>query len=47
MKEFLNNADSPLTPWFELVLKNKLFFWWDNLHGLDKLKENDTILRFT
>ncbi|XP_031833943.1 isopentenyl-diphosphate delta isomerase [Nomia melanderi] len=47
MKEFLNNADSPLTPWFELVLKNKLFFWWDNLRGLDKLKENDTILRFT
>lgn len=44
--DFLKNIDSPLTPWFDLILKHKLLFWWDNLHALHKVQDYSMIQRF-
>ncbi|XP_055681262.1 isopentenyl-diphosphate Delta-isomerase 1-like [Lutzomyia longipalpis] len=33
----------PLTPWFHLIFKNQLKFWWDNLDNLEKFKDPHTI----
>lgn len=38
LKSFLADADKngvPVTPWFQLIVKNFLYKWWD---GLDDLK---------
>lgn len=43
---FLNNLDCPLTPWFKLIVENKLHLWWDNLHQLHKYEDHETIHRF-
>ncbi|XP_022909718.1 isopentenyl-diphosphate Delta-isomerase 1 isoform X1 [Onthophagus taurus] len=42
----LPTLSGPLTPWFELILKYKLFLWWNNLNNLDAFKDhvNITIL---
>lgn len=32
-----------LTPWFHLILKHKLLYWWDNLGNLDKMQDIDNI----
>ncbi|XP_063907845.1 isopentenyl-diphosphate Delta-isomerase 1-like [Zophobas morio] len=34
-----------LTPWFYLILKNRLKLWWDNLDNLDKFKDHHNILK--
>ncbi|KZC10053.1 Isopentenyl-diphosphate Delta-isomerase 1 [Dufourea novaeangliae] len=47
INEFVNKLDSPLSPWFRLILKHKLLLWWDNLHALEKMKDHGTIQRFT
>ncbi|KAG7202810.1 hypothetical protein KM043_009968 [Ampulex compressa] len=44
--QFVKKLDSPLTPWFELILKEKLPLWWDNLQSLHKMKDHYTIQRF-
>lgn len=44
--EFIKNLDGPLSPWFSLVLKHKLLHWWDNLHALEKMKDQGTIHKF-
>lgn len=43
---FLSNLDCPITPWFKLIVENKLHLWWDNLHQLFKYENHDTIHRF-
>ncbi|XP_055316890.1 isopentenyl-diphosphate Delta-isomerase 1 [Sitodiplosis mosellana] len=39
-------SNAPLTPWFRLILTNKLLTnWWDNLSQLKKLQDHQTIQR--
>ncbi|XP_073820506.1 isopentenyl-diphosphate delta isomerase [Musca autumnalis] len=38
--------DAPLTPWFQLILKNHLKVWWDNLHQLKKFEDHKNIYRY-
>ncbi|XP_076165738.1 isopentenyl-diphosphate delta isomerase [Ptiloglossa arizonensis] len=44
--QFVEKLNSPLTPWFKLILKHKLPLWWDNLHALEKMQDHKTIQRF-
>lgn len=38
------SANSPLTPWFRLIITNHLLAnWWDNLHQLKKFENHQTI----
>ncbi|XP_078034781.1 isopentenyl-diphosphate delta isomerase [Augochlora pura] len=46
INEFIKNLDGPLSPWFHLVLKNRLLLWWENLHALEKMKDHGTIHKF-
>lgn len=46
IKDFVKNIDSPLSPWFKLILENKLLSWWDNLNTLDKMQDHVTIHRY-
>ncbi|KAF2893336.1 hypothetical protein ILUMI_12835 [Ignelater luminosus] len=41
---FLPTLDAPLTPWFALILKNRLRLWWDNLDDLNQFKDYKNIL---
>ncbi|XP_017761235.1 PREDICTED: isopentenyl-diphosphate Delta-isomerase 1 [Eufriesea mexicana] len=47
MNDFVKNLNSPLSPWFKLILKHKLSLWWNNLHTLEKIQDHDAIQRFT
>ncbi|XP_075152704.1 isopentenyl-diphosphate delta isomerase [Haematobia irritans] len=44
--EEISRFDAPLTPWFDLILKNHLLLWWDNLHQLKKFEDHTTIHRY-
>ncbi|XP_015591198.1 isopentenyl-diphosphate Delta-isomerase 1 [Cephus cinctus] len=46
IEKFVKEINAPLTPWFKLILNNKLLYWWDNLKDLDKLQDHSTIHRF-
>ncbi|XP_043792607.1 isopentenyl-diphosphate Delta-isomerase 1 isoform X1 [Apis laboriosa] len=46
INNFVKNLNAPLTPWFKLILENKLPEWWNNLHSLKKLQDHNTIQRF-
>lgn len=39
----LKALKGPLTPWFKLILKNRLMLWWDNLHCLEKFEDHEKI----
>jgi isopentenyl-diphosphate delta-isomerase len=46
MKDILQDAEDKkiiITPWFDLLCKNFLFKWWDNLTDLEKIKDVKTI----
>lgn len=43
IENFVKTVQSPLTPWFRLILKHKLLHWWDNLETLDKMQDADNI----
>lgn len=43
--EFIKESGLPLTPWFELIIKNWLFKWWDNLDNIRQLRD-DKIHRY-
>lgn len=45
--DFINNSKEPITPWFNLIAKNKLALWWDNLDSLDKFMDHKTIHSFS
>ncbi|CAH1107192.1 unnamed protein product [Psylliodes chrysocephalus] len=45
LDEYIPTLNGPLTPWFQLILKNRLRFWWDNLDNIDEIKEHDSILK--
>uniref|UniRef100_A0A7G3AFP8 isopentenyl-diphosphate Delta-isomerase n=1 Tax=Lutzomyia longipalpis TaxID=7200 RepID=A0A7G3AFP8_LUTLO len=38
--------DAPLSPWFNIILRNYLQNWWDNLDNLEKCKDHQTIQSF-
>ena len=45
-EEFLNHLSStgvPITPWFNLISRNFLLSWWDNLDKLDEMRETNKI----
>lgn len=46
IKNFVETVESPLTPWFKLILEHKLLSWWDNLKSLQKFQDHKTIHRF-
>ncbi|XP_063987865.1 isopentenyl-diphosphate Delta-isomerase 1 [Diachasmimorpha longicaudata] len=46
IEEFVENCKSPLTPWFQLILKHKLPLWWDNLECLERVQDHQNIQRF-
>ncbi|XP_017880337.1 isopentenyl-diphosphate Delta-isomerase 1 [Ceratina calcarata] len=46
INEFVKNLDSPLSPWFKLILKHRLPDWWSNLSALEEMKDHNTIQRF-
>lgn len=35
-----------ITPWFNMVVNNFLYTWWDNLHQLEELKDHKSIHTF-
>lgn len=46
LESYLARLNAPITPWFNFIIKsNRLHQWWNNLHQLDKLTEQDKILR--
>ncbi|KAJ3135119.1 isopentenyl-diphosphate delta-isomerase idi1 [Geranomyces variabilis] len=48
LQEIFANADAKgmlLTPWFQLIVQNFLYKWWDNLDSLKQFKDVDTIHR--
>ncbi|XP_055542120.1 isopentenyl-diphosphate Delta-isomerase 1 [Wyeomyia smithii] len=42
----ISGLEAPLTPWFRLILANRLKLWWDNLHRLRKYENLEEIERF-
>uniref|UniRef100_A0A1B0G652 isopentenyl-diphosphate Delta-isomerase n=1 Tax=Glossina morsitans morsitans TaxID=37546 RepID=A0A1B0G652_GLOMM len=44
--EEIGRLQAPLTPWFELILKERLKVWWDNLQNLNEFEEHHVIQRF-
>ncbi|XP_017769186.1 PREDICTED: isopentenyl-diphosphate Delta-isomerase 1 [Nicrophorus vespilloides] len=45
LDNYLPSLSGPLTPWFDLILKNRLRLWWDNLENLEKCKDHKNILQ--
>lgn len=45
LDEYIPTLSGPLTPWFQLILKHRLRFWWDNLDNLDEIKDHENILK--
>ncbi|XP_034938343.1 isopentenyl-diphosphate Delta-isomerase 1 [Chelonus insularis] len=46
INKFVHECNSPLTPWFKLILTHELPVWWDNLKSLNKVKNHETIQKF-
>jgi isopentenyl-diphosphate delta-isomerase len=42
IENFVKLAE-PLTPWFRLIFREKLLYWWDNLHNLREMQDLDNI----
>lgn len=47
LSSFLTNVKDPVSPWFMLVAKNRLFMWWDNLANLSKFYDHTNINTFS
>ncbi|KAI9092354.1 NUDIX hydrolase domain-like protein [Phlyctochytrium arcticum] len=48
LEEMFNTAEEKglkLTPWFQLIVKEFLYKWWDSLDSLKKFKDTTTIHR--
>lgn len=43
---FLSSLNDPVTPWFDLIAKNQLPKWWDNLNNIHKFYDHKTIHRY-
>ncbi|XP_060528991.1 isopentenyl-diphosphate Delta-isomerase 1 [Cylas formicarius] len=42
--DFLPTLTGRLTPWFQLILKHRLKYWWENLDNLDEIRDHKKIL---
>lgn len=42
----IKDLPGPLTPWFKLILKNRLPLWWSDLSKLKLYEDLDTIVKF-
>lgn len=42
----ISTLNGPMTPWFRLILKHRLKFWWKNLHRLKHVEVIHTIQKF-
>ncbi|GLV39577.1 Isopentenyl-diphosphate delta isomerase [Carabus blaptoides fortunei] len=47
LNTFASELKAPLTPWFDLILKHRLRYWWENLENLDQLVDHKVIHKFT
>jgi len=45
LEQTISKFDAPISPWFKLIMKHRLKFWWDNLHQLEHCKD-DNIHKF-
>ncbi|QSL66352.1 hypothetical protein MERGE_000730 [Pneumocystis wakefieldiae] len=45
LREMLTSKDFKFTPWFQLICRSFMFFWWDNLNDLSAIKNQHTIIR--
>lgn len=46
MNTFLMNLNHPITPWFDLIVQNKLTIWWENLRSLEKVVNHEHIISY-
>lgn len=46
MNKFLMNLNHPITPWFDLIVKNELTNWWENLRSLEKVVNHENIISY-
>lgn len=44
LKAKFDDENLKFTPWFKLICTSMLFEWWENLHDLEKFK-NETQIR--
>ncbi|CAG9772805.1 unnamed protein product [Ceutorhynchus assimilis] len=44
--DFVPTLTGQWTPWFALILKHRLKFWWDNLDKLQEITDHKKILKF-
>lgn len=40
---FLASLKGPITPWFNMICRDRLQFWWDNLHRLKEIATPEKI----
>lgn len=45
LDEYIPTLTGELTPWFRLILKHRLKYWWDNLDDLEEIVDHDKILQ--
>ncbi|KAG8301247.1 isopentenyl-diphosphate delta-isomerase idi1 [Homalodisca vitripennis] len=43
---FLNKLEEPITPWFRLIVENRLSKWWDNINDLKRFYDHGNINTF-
>jgi len=49
LQDFIRDVESKggqLTPWFQLISKNLLPTWWDNLENVEKFRDHQTIHQY-
>lgn len=45
LDEYIPTLTGELTPWFRLILKHRLKYWWDNLDDLKEIVDHENILK--
>ncbi|XP_026315139.1 isopentenyl-diphosphate Delta-isomerase 1-like [Hyposmocoma kahamanoa] len=41
--DFMASLEGPVTPWFNMICRNRLQFWWDNLNRLKEIATPEKI----
>jgi len=47
LDDFLQSLKAPVTPWFRLIVENRLRLWWDNLQRLNNCRIIRKFTRFS
>ncbi|KAJ8926021.1 hypothetical protein NQ315_009876, partial [Exocentrus adspersus] len=45
LDDYIPTLSGPMTPWFQMILKHRLRFWWDNLDNLEEIRDHKNILK--